>query len=115
MVVPVSPGDSVRRFHIAIAVEDIQLSIAEYSKRLGSEPVVVVKNEYALWRTSFLNLSIRKTGTNPGIRHIGWEDAAAGGFVREIDINGLVWEHFSAPQQAEEIRRIWPGTSYRPG
>lgn len=106
MVVPVSLGDSAQRFHIAIAVEEIQRSIAEYSKRLGSELVVVVKNEYALWHASFLNLSILKTGTDPGIRHIGWKDAAAGGFVREIDINGLVWEHFSAPQQAEEIRRI---------
>ncbi|MHB8624224.1 MAG: hypothetical protein ACYC9J_07110 [Sulfuricaulis sp.] len=112
MAVPVSYSDSAQRFRISITAEDIQLSIAEYFKRLGSEPVLVVKHEHALWRTSWLNLPIRKAGADPDIRHIGWEDTAAGGFIR--DINAFVWEHFNATQQAEKIRQIRPGTLCRP-
>jgi len=32
----------------------------------------------------------------------------------EKDVNGIVCEHFSAEQQADEIEEAWPGTGYIP-
>jgi ribulose kinase len=29
-------------------------------------------------------------------------------------VNGIVWEHFSAQQQADEINEIWPEVNYLP-
>jgi catechol 2,3-dioxygenase-like lactoylglutathione lyase family enzyme len=102
----------MKRFHIALAVADVAESVVDYSRRLAMEPVVVVPGEYALWRTDTLNFSIRPTRDRPGsLRHVGWEDAAAPGFARQQDVNGLTWEHFCPAAQAEEIRRLWPGAA----
>jgi len=98
-----------KKFHIAVAVSDIEVTVHEYSRRLGAMPTLVVTNEYALWRTETLNFSIRKTQDGPGtVRHIGWEDPTAAGFTRETDANGLLWERFTERDQQEEIARLWP-------
>jgi hypothetical protein len=98
-----------KKFHIAVAVNNIEATVLEYSRRLGAPPVLVVANEYALWRTETLNFSIRKTNDAPGsVRHVGWEDPAATGFTRETDANGLLWERFTPQDQHEEITRLWP-------
>lgn len=98
-----------RRFHIALSVQDVAASVAEYSQRLGCKPEVVVAQEYALWRTAQLNFSIRQTAEAAGsLRHVGWEDDAADGFSKDSDVNGLVWEQFSPQAQREEITRLWP-------
>jgi catechol 2,3-dioxygenase-like lactoylglutathione lyase family enzyme len=104
-----------RKLHLAIAVANIPDSIATYSEKLGAEPIVIVPNEYALWRTDTINLSIRQTSDQPGtIRHLGWEDPTAIAFTSETDCNGILWEHFAAQQQADEINELWPGTDYQP-
>jgi hypothetical protein len=98
-----------KKFHIAVAVSDIEATVQEYSRRLGAAPTLVVADEYALWRTETLNFSIRKTTDAPGsVRHVGWEDPAATGFAREKDANGLLWERFTQKDQQEEIVRLWP-------
>ena len=105
----------MRVLHLALAVSNIEQSVADYSARLGIPPVVVVPNEYALWRTDTLNLSIRKTNEVPGtMRHLGWEDTEATEFSNEIDCNGIIWEKFAASHQAQEINDIWPGANYQP-
>lgn len=96
-----------QRFHLALGVADIAASVRDYSARLGCEPEVVVEGEYALWRTQALNVSIRRSEVT-GMRHVGWEDDSASDFSREADGNGIVWEHFSAALQRDEISRIWP-------
>lgn len=99
----------MRRIHIALSVEDIEASVVDYTQRLQCEPCVVVPNEYALWRTDGVNFSIRRS--QPGaekLRHLGWEDSSAKEFTQSQDINGIVWENFTASQQDEEIKRIWP-------
>jgi catechol 2,3-dioxygenase-like lactoylglutathione lyase family enzyme len=102
----------MRRFHLAIAVADVERSIADYRERLGADPVVVIAGEYALWRTASLNVSIRRTDDRPGtLRHVGWEDAAASGFAVEHDVNGMAWELFTPAAQNDEIRRHWPGAT----
>ncbi|MGE0684385.1 MAG: hypothetical protein AB7P69_26200 [Candidatus Binatia bacterium] len=98
-----------KKFHIAVAVSDIEAAVQEYSRRLGTAPVLVVAEEYALWRTEALNFSIRKTTDAPGtVRHVGWEDPDATGFTREKDANGLTWERFTQKDQQEEITQLWP-------
>ena len=98
-----------KKFHIAIAVKDIEATVQEYSRRLDTTPTLVVADEYALWRTEALNFSIRKTKDTPGtVRHVGWEDPAAVGFTRETDANGLLWECFTEQEQQAEIVQLWP-------
>ncbi|MFL6647251.1 MAG: hypothetical protein ACJ8KO_04755 [Sulfurifustaceae bacterium] len=103
----------MKRFHLALGVADVERSITEYTDRLSAPPQVVVPGEYALWRTASLNFSIRRSGEKPGtLRHVGWEDSDAAGFVViEQDGNGLAWERFNAEAQAEEIRRLWPAAN----
>ncbi len=97
------------RVHIAVAVKDIAESVPEYTQLLGTEPEVVVENEYALWRTPVLNFSIRQTAQGSGtVRHVGFERDDAERFVEYRDINGLIWETFTPEQQAAEIRALWP-------
>lgn len=71
----------MKRFHIALAVKDLRVSIGDYSDRLGQRPNAVVPGKYAMWRTELLNFSINEMPDRAGqLRHIGFEDDAAVGF-----------------------------------
>lgn len=100
----------MKRFHIALAVPDLQASIDDYSKRLGAELISMVEGEYALWRTQTLNFSLKQATDAESVvlRHLGWEDQEATAFSAETDCNGLVWERFSFEQQVSEIKALWP-------
>lgn len=106
----------LKRIHIAIATQNIDASIEDYSKRLESPPCSVVPGEYALWRTESINLSIRQDPNcrSGELRHLGFEDSSAAKFSLSEDVNGIVWERFTAQQQADEIEKAWPGTGYKP-
>ncbi|MEQ8427674.1 MAG: hypothetical protein RLT87_01015 [Gammaproteobacteria bacterium] len=106
----------MKKLHISISTDNIGDSITDYSARLGCEPCSFVPNEYALWRTKHLNLSIRQdSDCKPGeLRHLGWEDPAALEFTSDIDVNGITWERFTSEQQAAEINEIWPEADYNP-
>lgn len=106
----------MKKLHMAISTNNIEDSIRDYSIRFGMQPCLVVAGEYALWRTETLNISIRqdpscKTGE---LRHLGWEDSTAQAFSKDRDVNGIVWERFTAQQQADEINETWPDTDYQP-
>jgi catechol 2,3-dioxygenase-like lactoylglutathione lyase family enzyme len=96
------------RFHIALGVPDVARSVSEYSVRLGLAPTVHVANEYALWRTDQVNFSIRRVDGPAALRHLGLEDPTAASFSEETDVNGIVWERFTAEEQLVEIWRYWP-------
>ena len=105
----------MKKFHVALTVPDIAQSVIDYSARLGASPVLVVPDQYALWRTTTVNLSIRKTaGVATALRHLGWEDPDAKEFSAEPDVNGILWERFSAAHQAQEINELWPAIPYTP-
>ncbi len=106
----------MNKFHIAISTKDLQQTRGDYTRRLGKEPCVYVPNAYALWRTDSLNFSVRQeaTASSGQLRHLGWEDASAAQFATETDANGIVWEKFTAQQQADEINDLWPETNYKP-
>jgi len=104
----------VRKLHLAISTADVAKSVEDYSRRLACEPCVVVPGEYALWRTNTINFSVRLNSAiaSGSLRHLGWEDLGAEEFSFDTDVNGIVWENFSAEQQADEIEEAWPGTGY---
>ena len=106
----------MKRLHIAIATNKIEETIKDYTVRLGMEPCSFIPNEYALWRTDSLNVSVRQDPTcKPGeLRHLGWEDPSTPKFSQNTDVNGIVWERFSAQQQADEINELWPEANYSP-
>lgn len=98
----------MRRFHIALAVADLTASIRDYSARLGVEPTAVVAGKYAMWRTSQLNFSINQMPQRAGqLRHLGFEDSAAGEFSSDHDVNGIEWELFSPKAQDEKIVEVY--------
>lgn len=101
------------RVHLAFGVDDLDAAIEDYRRRLGADPVLVVPGAYALWRTELLNLSVR-VSDDTGFRHLGIEDENAPRLSSETDVAGVTWERFSAEQQAEEIRSLWPSANYRP-
>lgn len=106
----------MNRFHIAIATDDIDTTIEDYSARFGARPCSFVAGEYALWRTDTLNVSVRRDpSSSPGsLGHLGREDATAPEFTQDVDANGIARERFSAGQQADEINGIRPLAGYRP-
>ena len=105
----------MKRIHIALASADIAATVTDYSARLDCAPSLVIPGEYALWRTDSVNLSVRQDATcRPGeLRHLGFEDPSASEFSATTDVNGILWEHFSADVQADEIEAAWPGNGYR--
>lgn len=78
----------MKKVHIALAVTDFDASVKDYSRRLATQPAVVVAHEYALWRVGPLNLSIRKTNEPGVLRHLGFEVEIATEFTTEKDVNG---------------------------
>ena len=105
----------MRKIHIAISVNNITATVDDYTLRLGKKPAIVIDNEYALWRTTGLNLSIRRDQTcKPGaLRHLGFEDPAANEFSTSTDINNILWEYFNAHHQQDEINHAWPQANYQ--
>jgi hypothetical protein len=98
----------MRRLHVALAVDDLDATIRDYTGRLGGDPVAVVPGKYALWRTPEVNLSINcDVALTERLRHIGFEDDAAIARTESTDVNGLMWEWFDAKGQDAEIIRVY--------
>lgn len=105
----------IKRMHVALAVQDLEAAIEEFTERLGTEPVVVAGGEYALFLCGCLNLSISEIPGQAGkLRHLGFEDTSSTAFTVDTDANGFMWERFTLAQQAEEINERWPGTDWTP-
>ena len=76
--------------------------------RLGVEPTAVVAGKYAMWRTNELNFSINQMPARAGqLRHLGFEDSAAGDFSSTHDVNGIEWELFSPKAQDDKIVEVY--------
>lgn len=98
----------MRRIHIALAVDDLAATVADYTARLGAEPVAVVAGTYALWRTDEVNLSVNADApTDQRLRHLGFEDDAVTDQAEDHDVNGILWESFHPDWQDEGIVRVY--------
>lgn len=105
----------MKKFHLALSVTSISEPVADYTKKLGQAPVLVIKDSYALWRTQTLNVSVKCDPAKAGhLRHLGWEDPSAEEFSVHRDVNGIEWEQFSAQNQIDEINRLWPDVKFKP-
>lgn len=62
----------MKRFHVHAHVEDLQKSVAFYTKMFGAEPTRV-ESDYAKWMLEDprLNFAISTRGSKPGIDHLG--------------------------------------------
>lgn len=62
----------MKRFHVHIAVEDLEANIGFYSTVFGAPPTVV-KPDYAKWMLDDprVNFAISKRGLKPSIDHLG--------------------------------------------
>lgn len=69
----------MKRFHVHVAVPDLQQSIRFYSTMFGAEPSVV-KPDYAKWMLEDprVNFAISRRGAEAGVNHLGFQvDEAA--------------------------------------
>jgi catechol 2,3-dioxygenase-like lactoylglutathione lyase family enzyme len=64
----------MKRFHVHVAVNDLDKSIAFYSAMFGEEPSVV-KPDYAKWMLEDprINFAISERGQAPGVNHLGMQ------------------------------------------
>jgi len=62
----------MKRFHVHMAVEDIEQNVRFYSTVFGAAPTVQ-KPDYAKWMLEDprVNFAISKRGAKPGIDHVG--------------------------------------------
>lgn len=62
----------MKRFHVHAHVEDLQASIAFYSRMFAAEPARV-ERDYAKWMLEDprINFAISTRGSKPGIDHLG--------------------------------------------
>ncbi len=62
----------MKRFHVHVAVEDLDQSIRFYSTLFGAEPAVV-KPDYAKWMLDDprVNFAISRRGEQRGVDHLG--------------------------------------------
>ena len=105
----------MKKLHIALGVANIEESVKQYSIEFEASPVLIIPGEYALWRSDYLNVSIRKTKPEEigVLRHLGWEKDSVDSFSLRKDCNGIVWEEFDAQLQANEINALWPDILYQ--
>ena len=62
----------MKRFHVHMAVDDLQQNIRFYSSVFGTEPAVV-KQDYAKWMLEDprINFAISTHGAKAGVNHLG--------------------------------------------
>lgn len=64
----------MKRFHVHVAVNDLDKSIAFYSAMFGEQPDVI-KPDYAKWMLDDprINFAISHRGQAPGVNHLGMQ------------------------------------------
>jgi len=64
----------MKRFHVHVAVNNLEEGIAFYSKAFGAGPTVR-KSDYAKWMLEDprLNFAISSRGGKPGVNHLGFQ------------------------------------------
>ena len=64
----------MKRFHVHVAVADLEQSVRFYSQLFASEPAVI-KPDYAKWMLDDprINFAISRRGDNVGVNHLGMQ------------------------------------------
>jgi catechol 2,3-dioxygenase-like lactoylglutathione lyase family enzyme len=69
----------MKRFHVHVHVDDLEASVAFYSRLFGADPVRI-ESDYAKWMIEDprVNFAISTRGDRPGVDHLGFQtDTAA--------------------------------------
>lgn len=68
----------MKRFHVHVAVDDLDRSVRFYSALFGAEPAVL-KGDYAKWMLEDprVNFAISARGLAPGLNHLGLQADSA--------------------------------------
>ena len=64
----------MKRFHVHVAVDDLQANVRFYSTVFGAQPSVQ-KPDYAKWMLDdpCVNFAISQRGAKPGVDHLGFQ------------------------------------------
>ena len=64
----------MKRFHVHVAVDDLEANIRFYSSVFGTQPTVR-KPDYAKWMMEDprINFAISQRGAKPGVDHLGFQ------------------------------------------
>ena len=64
----------MKRFHVHVAVDDLQANIRFYSTVFGMQPTLI-KPDYAKWMMEDprINFAISQRGVKPGVDHLGFQ------------------------------------------
>jgi catechol 2,3-dioxygenase-like lactoylglutathione lyase family enzyme len=70
--IPAEKESAMKRFHVHVAVNNVDESVQFYSKLFGAEPTVL-KPDYAKWMVEDprLNFAISTRSSQPGVNHLG--------------------------------------------
>ena len=135
----------MKRFHVHVAVDDLEAGVRFYSKLFGSEPTVT-KPDYAKWMVEDprINFAISSRGSKPGVNHLGFQldtdeeframhaqlAEADAGLVEEMSANccyaksdkywvtdpaGIAWETYHSLASIPMFGSEEPSTSPTPG
>ncbi len=76
----------MKRFHVHVAVKNLDASVQFYQKLFGTPPTVL-KADYAKWMLDDprINFAISSRGLEPGIDHLGVQVESAGELSRMRD------------------------------
>ena len=90
----------MKRFHVHVAVHDLQQSIRFYSSLFGAAPSVT-KTDYAKWMLDDprVNFAISTRGAKPGLDHLGLQ-AGNDAELEEIGLRLAQADVSVAPQKA---------------
>ena len=67
-------GPNMKRFHVHLHVQDLQASIAFYSRLFSAQPARI-ETDYAKWMLEDprVNFAISTRGSKPGLDHLGFQ------------------------------------------
>jgi catechol 2,3-dioxygenase-like lactoylglutathione lyase family enzyme len=92
----------MKRFHVHVAVDDLDTNIHFYSSLFGAEPTVR-KDDYAKWMLDDprVNFALSKRGDTPGVNHLGIQ----------VETDGELLEMRNRLSQADQPVLAQPGAA----
>jgi catechol 2,3-dioxygenase-like lactoylglutathione lyase family enzyme len=103
---PARSDARTRRFHVHLAVPDLEASVRFYSRLFGGEPAVL-KPDYAKWMLDDprVNFAISQRGSRTGLDHLGLQVESADGLA-------TVRERFAAADAAAVVNEVGANCCY---
>mgnify|MGYP003348648173 CR=1 FL=1 len=87
-------GPNMKRFHVHLHDQDLQASIAFYSRLFSAQPARI-ETDYAKWMLEDprVNFAISTRGSKPGLDHLGFQVDSAEELIEMKQMKGSVARH----------------------